>query len=143
MAAAGAKVRLGNELWTGPRLTVSRPCNHPLNQRGKDVFAVSGTVIGGTLGNAGPRQGTPFVLRAELYLGLADDGQGGPGRRGPGGELRFLTRASEAPRGREHGKAREGLTRCTAREVAKREVVRNVGTIRDPGRKAPGAPGGG
>lgn len=50
---------------------------------------------------------------------------------GPGGELRFLTRASEAPRGREQRKAREGMTGCKAHEVGKREVVRNVATIRD------------
>lgn len=50
---------------------------------------------------------------------------------GPGGELRSLTWASEAPRGGEHWKAWDGLTEGTPCEVGECEVARNVGTIRD------------
>lgn len=57
VAAAGAKVRFGNEIWASPQLTVSRSRNHPLNQRGKDVFDVSVTVIRGRSGTQGLGKG--------------------------------------------------------------------------------------
>lgn len=113
---------------------ISAPLTTHRGRGGTDVSGASVTEISGVLRNAGPGKGPLLSSGQNRTWGLLVMGKRPGEQESPGGELRFLTWAPEAPRGREHWKAWDCLAGGTPCEVGEREVGRNVRALGDPAR---------